>query len=175
MGGDRCRHRETSSAGWTAPALWLLPMATLPLLASSPRLASLGSACSNHVNLLVTSLSFWINCGPNPGDSLSYKKKKSFLFWLPGVRVWWVDFFFSLDFSSSYIATSGLHKDCRVCLHFNKYSIKMLWCVDFLVSWEPKHQRSFLGGRKLIIHCPLPLGWHRSPPPSARPMRSFFD
>lgn len=26
------------------------------------------SAWSNHVGLLIISLSFWINCGPNPGD-----------------------------------------------------------------------------------------------------------
>lgn len=62
---------------------------------------------------------------------VSKKKKKSFLFWLLGVyRVWWVGFF-----SSLVIAASGLHKDCGVCSHFNKYSIKMLRCVDFLVSW----------------------------------------
>lgn len=62
-------------------------------------------------------------------------QKKSFLFWLLGAyRVWWVGFF-SLYFSPLVIAASGLHKDCGVRSHFNKYSIKMLRWVDFLVSW----------------------------------------
>lgn len=134
MGGNRCRYREISSAGWMAPALWLLQMATIPLFSSSPREASLGSACSNHVNLLVTSLSFWINCGPNPGDSLSYKKKKkSFLFWLPGVRVWWVDFFFHLIFHH---CTLQLLLVCIRIAEFVCTLINMLLkCFDVLISW----------------------------------------
>lgn len=131
--GNRCREYPTPCR-LHQRGLYCSKWPCYQCLSSSPSEAGLSSACSNHVDLLVTALSFWINCGlvQNPGDSSSLKKKKkSFLFWLLGVyRVWWVGFF-----SSLVIAASGLRKDCGVCSHFNKYSIKMLRCVDFLVSW----------------------------------------
>lgn len=62
---------EIPSARGTAPASQILQMATSPPFSSSPRQPGLGSAWSNHVGLLIISLSFGINCGPNPGDPLS--------------------------------------------------------------------------------------------------------
>ena len=69
--GNQCGHREISSARGIAPASQILQTATSPLFSSSPRQPGLSSAWSNHVGLLIISLSFGINCGPNPDDPLS--------------------------------------------------------------------------------------------------------
>lgn len=74
----------------------------------------------------------WSSCGLVQIQAILWATKNPF-----SGDSWGLEFdgwtsFFTLWFI---IAASGLRKDCWVCLHFNKYSIKMLWCVDGLASW----------------------------------------
>lgn len=95
-----------------------------------PAQAGFSSACSNDVDDFVMPVSLWTGCRTVQGQGLLWTTKKSFLFWLSGLRVWWVDFLFALlfvlffvcllFFKSLCIAASGLHEDCWVCMHFNK-------------------------------------------------------
>lgn len=97
-----------------------------------------------------------------------------FLFWLQGVKSSMGRLLFHCLFHHCILQLLACIRigEC-VCTLISS----PLKCFDVLISWflgNPKHQRSFLGGRKFIIHCPLPPGWHRSPPPSAKPGHSFF-
>lgn len=100
---------------------------TVSLLAPChPAEAGFSSACGSYADSFVRSVSLWIGCGMVQSQGLLWIVKKSFLFWLSGLRVWWVDFFsffflFVLFiFLSLCIAASGLHENCWVCMHFNK-------------------------------------------------------
>lgn len=61
------------------------------------------------------------------------KKKKSFLFWLPGVRVWWVDFFYHLIFHHCTLQL------LLVCIRIAEFVCTLinilLKCFDVLISW----------------------------------------
>lgn len=163
-----------------------LGMTVSPLAPPPPHSAQAGfsSACSNDVDDFVMPVSLWTGCRTVQGQGLLWTTKKSFLFWLSGLRVWWVDFLFTLLFVLFFVCCFLNHCVLQllvymrivefVCTLINS-QLKCFWTDNLLVSLQKLlQQRSFLGWRKFIRHPPPP-GWHKSLPPSARPERSFFD
>lgn len=141
-----------------------------------PDKAGFSSACSNYMDSFAMSLSLWIGCGMVQSQGLLWITKKSFLFWLSGLRVWWVDFLFTFFVFSHGVLQLLVYMRIVefVCTLINSL-LKCFWIDNFLVSLlKLLQQRSLLGCRK-FIHCPPPPGWHKSLPPSARPEHSFFD
>lgn len=75
--------------------VWRLGVGRLSLLAPChPAGAGFSSACGSYVDF-VRSVSLWIGCGMVQSQGLLWIIKKSFLFWLSSLRVWWVDFLFA--------------------------------------------------------------------------------
>lgn len=155
-----------------------------PLAPCHPAEAGFSSACGSYADSFVRPVSLWIGCGMVQSQGLLWIMKKSFLFWLYGLRVWWVDFF-AFFFPFCFICLFFYHCALQllvymrtvefVCTSINS-PLKCFRIDHFLVSLRRfLQQRSFLGWRK-STHCPPPPpGWHKSLPPSARPERSFFD
>lgn len=169
--GNRCREYPTPCR-LHQRGLYCSKWPCYQCLSSSPSEAGHSSACSNHVHLLVTALSFWINCGlvQNPGDSSRLKKKNPFSFdsWVFTEFDGWASFH---RWSLQLLVYVRIVEFVRTLINIP------LKCFDVWISWflgNPSTKEAS-GGRKFIIHGPLPPGWHRSLPPSARPMRSFFD
>lgn len=89
-----------------------------PLAPCHPAEAGFSSACSSYAESFVRSVSLWIGCGMVQSQGLLWIIKKSFLFWLSGLRVWWVDFFaFFFPF-------------CFICLFF------IIVHCSFWSTWE---------------------------------------
>lgn len=100
-----------------------------PLAPCHPAEAGFSSACGSYVHSSVRSVSLWIGCGMVQSQGLLWIMKKSFLFWLSGLkslmgglplRFFLFVCFICLFFLSLCIAASGLHENCWVCMHFNK-------------------------------------------------------
>lgn len=125
----------------------------------------------------IIALSFWINCGLVQIQAILRVSKNplSFDSWVFTEFDEWASFHFIFHRWSLqllvYIRIVEL-----VCTLINI----PLKCFDVLISWflgnpSTKEASRVEGSRKFVIHCPLPPGWHRSLPPSARPGHSFFD
>ena len=155
----RAGHQCPVLRRWHQRGLYCFVNGPVTTVSSPPSEAGLSSACSNHADLLVTSLSCRISCGLVQIQVILWVTKHP-----PSVDSWVLEFdwwtSFSLDVLSLYIAASGLQKDCWVCLHFNKYSIKMLWCVwiAWLLGDPSTSNASWVAGSLLFIVLFLLVG-----------------
>lgn len=158
-----------------------------PLAPCHPAEAGFSSACGSYVHSSVRSVSLRIGCGMVQSQGLLWIMKKSFLFWLSGLKSLMgglpLRFFFSFCFICLFIffyhCALQLLVYMRtvefVCTLINS-PLKRFWIHHFLVSLlKLLRQRSFPGWRKSTHRPPPPPGWHKSLPPSARPGRSFVD
>lgn len=130
--GEQGRNEEPVCCRLHQPGPCLTPRngtTMSPLAPCHPAEAGFSSACGSYADSSVRPVSLWIGCGMVQSLGLLWIMKKSFLFLLSGLRVWWVDFFafffflfvlFVYFFLPLCIAASGLHENCWVCKHFNK-------------------------------------------------------